>query len=122
MGSCTYEAVPDSFAFYDYLGHNPAKGGLRSGPMTRGDDIAVGWMGHPRFTTSTEMVLLDEAGVVRATQPFRHTKSKYSIERTGLKVYLSGGAMNGVELVIGGYLHYVFRQPIIHWVVWCSNV
>ena len=91
VGKCTYELVPDSFAFYDYLGHNPAKGGLfRSGPMTRGDGIAVGWMGHPRFFTSYEVVLyarrvpsffetfpivlLDEEGIVRATQPFRRAE------------------------------------------------
>jgi photosystem II CP47 chlorophyll apoprotein len=37
-------------AFYDYIGNNPAKGGLfRAGSMDNGDGIAVGWLGHPVF-------------------------------------------------------------------------
>jgi photosystem II CP47 chlorophyll apoprotein len=32
--------------FYDYIGNNPAKGGLfRTGAMNSGDGIAVGWLG-----------------------------------------------------------------------------
>ena len=32
-----YLRVPDRLAFYDYLGHNPAKGGLfRTGPTVFG--------------------------------------------------------------------------------------
>jgi hypothetical protein len=31
--------------FYDYIGNNPAKGGLfRTGAMNSGDGIAVGWL------------------------------------------------------------------------------
>jgi photosystem II CP47 chlorophyll apoprotein len=34
--------------FYDYIGNNPAKGGLfRTGAMNSGDGIAVGWF-RPR--------------------------------------------------------------------------
>jgi photosystem II CP47 chlorophyll apoprotein len=41
-------SIPDKLAFYDYIGNNPAKGGLfRSGPMNKGDGIAEAWLGHP---------------------------------------------------------------------------
>lgn len=47
--------VPDVLAFYDYVGHNPAKGGLfRVGAMNSGDGISIGWLGHPIFRTSSE--------------------------------------------------------------------
>ena len=37
--------VPDVLAFYDYVGHNPAKGGLfRVGAMNSGDGISIGWL------------------------------------------------------------------------------
>ena len=46
--------VPDVLAFYDYVGHNPAKGGLfRVGAMNSGDGISIGWLGHPIFRTRT---------------------------------------------------------------------
>ena len=39
--------VPDVLAFYDYVGHNPAKGGLfRVGAMNSGDGISIGWLGR----------------------------------------------------------------------------
>ena len=45
-----WSKVPDKLAYYDYLGHNPAKGGLfRTGPMVFGDGIVIGWLGHPEF-------------------------------------------------------------------------
>ena len=35
-----WSQIPDKLAFYDYIGNNPAKGGLfRSGPMNQGDGI-----------------------------------------------------------------------------------
>ncbi|KAL8265741.1 hypothetical protein R6Q59_003085, partial [Mikania micrantha] len=41
---------PEKLAFYNYIGNNPAKGGLfRAGSMDNGDGIAVGWLGHPIF-------------------------------------------------------------------------
>jgi hypothetical protein len=44
-GSSLSEAwskIPEKLAFYDYIGNNPAKGGLfRSGPMNNGDGIAI---------------------------------------------------------------------------------
>lgn len=37
-----WNKVPDRLAFYDYLGHNPAKGGLFwTGPMVLGDGIVL---------------------------------------------------------------------------------
>ena len=37
--------IPEKLAFYDYIGNNPAKGGLfRTGAMNSGDGIAVGWL------------------------------------------------------------------------------
>jgi len=45
-----WSQIPDKLAFYDYIGNNPAKGGLfRSGPMNKGDGIAEAWLGHPIF-------------------------------------------------------------------------
>ncbi|KAJ3673517.1 hypothetical protein LUZ61_022096 [Rhynchospora tenuis] len=45
-----WSKIPEKLAFYDYIGNNPAKGGLfRAGSMDNGDGIAVGWLGHPRF-------------------------------------------------------------------------
>jgi photosystem II CP47 chlorophyll apoprotein len=42
--------IPEKLAFYDYIGNNPAKGGLfRTGAMNSGDGIAVGWLGHAVF-------------------------------------------------------------------------
>ena len=37
-----WSTIPEKLAFYDYIGNNPAKGGLfRSGPMNNGDGIAI---------------------------------------------------------------------------------
>uniref|UniRef100_A0A803MQR2 Photosystem II CP47 chlorophyll apoprotein n=1 Tax=Chenopodium quinoa TaxID=63459 RepID=A0A803MQR2_CHEQI len=45
-----WSKIPEKLAFYDYIGNNPAKGGLfRAGSMDNGYGIAVGWLGHPRF-------------------------------------------------------------------------
>ena len=85
-------------------------------------------MGHPKFFTSYEVVLyarrvpsffetfpivlLDEEGIVRATQPFRRAESKYALERSGLKVNLSGGAMNGLELSSSLAVQAIVRRSI----------
>jgi hypothetical protein len=48
--SQAWSRIPDKLAFYDYIGNNPAKGGLfRAGPMNKGDGIAEAWLGHPIF-------------------------------------------------------------------------
>jgi photosystem II CP47 chlorophyll apoprotein len=46
--SQAWSRIPDKLAFYDYIGNNPAKGGLfRAGAMDKGDGIAEAWLGHP---------------------------------------------------------------------------
>jgi photosystem II CP47 chlorophyll apoprotein len=101
-------------AFYDYIGNNPAKGGLfRSGPMNNGDGIAIGWLGHavftdkqgqelfvrrmPTFFETFPVLLLDKDGVVRADIPFRRAESKYSIEQVGVSVNFYGGELDGLS-------------------------
>jgi len=108
-----WSQIPEKLAFYDYIGNNPAKGGLfRSGAMNSGDGIAVGWLGHgifkdsegrelyvrrmPTFFETFPVILLDKDGVVRADVPFRRAESKYSIEQVGVSVSFSGGELDGV--------------------------
>ncbi|KAJ3676729.1 hypothetical protein LUZ61_021625 [Rhynchospora tenuis] len=91
-----WSKIPEKLAFYDYIGNNPAKGGLfRAGSMDNGDGIAVGWLGHPvfrdkegrelfvrrmpTFFETFPVVLVDEDGIVRADVPFRRAESKYSV-------------------------------------------
>ena len=106
--------IPEKLAFYDYIGNNPAKGGLfRTGAMNSGDGIAVGWLGHavfkdkdgnelfvrrmPTFFETFPVVLLDKDGVVRADVPFRRAESKYSIEQVGVSITFYGGELDGVS-------------------------
>ena len=103
-----WSQIPEKLAFYDYVGNNPAKGGLfRTGSMNSGDGIAVGWLGHavfkdkdgnelyvrrmPTFFETFPVVLLDKDGIVRADVPFRRAESKYSIEQVGVSVTFYGG-------------------------------
>jgi photosystem II CP47 chlorophyll apoprotein len=115
-GSSLSEAwsqIPEKLSFYDYIGNNPAKGGLfRSGAMNSGDGIAVGWLGHaifkdqegrelyvrrmPTFFETFPVILLDKDGIVRADVPFRRAESKYSIEQVGVSVTFYGGELDGV--------------------------
>lgn len=107
-----WNTIPEKLAFYDYVGNNPAKGGLfRTGQMNKGDGIAQGWLGHPTFTDAEgrelfvrrlpnffetfPVVLQDKDGIVRADIPFRRAESKYSFEQAGVKVAFSGGALDG---------------------------
>jgi photosystem II CP47 chlorophyll apoprotein len=107
-----WAAIPEKLAFYDYIGNNPAKGGLfRVGPMNNGDGLAQGWLGHPLFTDNEgrelfvrrlpnffetfPVVLVDADGIVRADIPFRRAESKYSFEQTGVKVAFYGGELDG---------------------------
>jgi photosystem II CP47 chlorophyll apoprotein len=108
-----WSQIPEKLAFYDYIGNNPAKGGLfRTGAMNSGDGIAVGWLGHalfkdkegnnlyvrrmPTFFETFPVVLLDKNGIVRADIPFRRAESKYSVEQVGVNVTFYGGELNGV--------------------------
>jgi photosystem II CP47 chlorophyll apoprotein len=107
-----WSEIPEKLAFYDYVGNNPAKGGLfRTGPMNKGDGIAQTWLGHPVFKDSEgrelfvrripnffenfPVVLTDSEGVVRADIPFRRAESKYSFEQTGVTVSFYGGELGG---------------------------
>jgi photosystem II CP47 chlorophyll apoprotein len=111
--SAAWSKIPEKLAFYDYIGNNPAKGGLfRAGAMNSGDGIAVGWLGHavfkdnqdrelyvrrmPTFFETFPVLLIDKEGVVRADVPFRRAESKYSIEQVGVSVTFFGGELDGV--------------------------
>lgn len=111
--SQAWSQIPEKLAFYDYIGNNPAKGGLfRAGAMNSGDGIAVGWLGHasfkdkdgnelfvrrmPTFFETFPVLLIDKDGVVRADVPFRRAESKYSIEQVGVSVTFYGGELDGV--------------------------
>ena len=111
--SDAWSKIPEKLAFYDYIGNNPAKGGLfRTGAMNSGDGIAVGWLGHavfkdqegrelyvrrmPTFFETFPVLLIDKDGVVRADVPFRRAESKYSIEQVGVSVTFYGGELDGL--------------------------
>jgi len=111
--SQAWSKIPEKLAFYDYIGNNPAKGGLfRAGAMNSGDGIAVGWLGHaafkdkdgnelfvrrmPTFFETFPVLLIDKDGIVRADVPFRRAESKYSIEQVGVSVTFNGGELDGV--------------------------
>ena len=110
--SDAWSAIPEKLAFYDYIGNNPAKGGLfRVGPMNDGDGLAQGWDGHavfkdadgralsvrrmPNFFETFPVILTDNDGVVRADIPFRRAESKYSFEQAGVTVSFYGGSLDG---------------------------
>lgn len=108
-----WEQIPDKLVLYDYIGSNPAKGGLfRSGPMLKGDGIVQNWVGFssfeagnlslsvrrmPAFFETFPVVLIDQGGTVRADIPFRRAESRYSIEQTNVVLYFSGGILSGTE-------------------------
>jgi photosystem II CP47 chlorophyll apoprotein len=111
--SKAWRQIPEKLAFYDYIGNNPAKGGLfRAGAINSGDGIAVGWLGHavfrdekgndlyvrriPTFFETFPVLLIDKEGVVRADVPFRRAESKYSIEQVKVSVSFYGGELDGV--------------------------
>nr|ABV01095.1 photosystem II CP47 protein [Aneura sp. Shaw 725] len=111
--SQSWSKIPEKLAFYDYIGNNPAKGGLfRAGAMDNGDGIAIGWLGHavfrdrvghelfvrrmPTFSETFPVVLVDEEGIVRADVPSRRAESKYSVEQVGVTVEFYGGELAGV--------------------------
>lgn len=110
--SQAWSKIPDKLAFYDYIGNNPAKGGLfRAGAMNKGDGIAEAWLGHPifqdkegreltvrrmpAFFETFPVILVDKDGLVRADIPFRRAESKFSIEQVGVSCKLYGGKLNG---------------------------
>jgi photosystem II CP47 chlorophyll apoprotein len=108
-----WEQVPDKLVLYDYLGNNPAKGGLfRVGAMNKGDGIVLNWIGHasfemgtlslsvrrmPAFFETFPVLLVDQGGTLRADIPFRRAESRYSIQQMGVVVYFLGGILSGTE-------------------------
>jgi photosystem II CP47 chlorophyll apoprotein len=109
--SKAWSSIPDRLAFYDYIGNNPAKGGLfRAGPLNKGDGVAKAWLGHPDFQDGVgrhlkvrrmpsffetfPVLLLDEDGIVRADIPFRRAESRYSIEQVGVTCCFYGGKLD----------------------------
>jgi photosystem II CP47 chlorophyll apoprotein len=110
--AAAWSEIPEKLAFYDYVGNNPAKGGLfRVGPMNKGDGIAQSWLGHavfkdgegreltvrrlPNFFETFPVILTDKDGIVRADIPFRRAESKYSFEQSGVNVSFYGGNLDG---------------------------
>jgi photosystem II CP47 chlorophyll apoprotein len=108
-----WEQVPDKLVLYDYLGCNPAKGGLfRSGAMLKGDGVVLYWLGHasfemgtlyltvrrmPAFFETFPVILIDKGGTLRADIPFRRAESRYSIQQSHVVLYFSGGILNATE-------------------------
>ena len=112
--SDAWNKVPQKLSFYDYIGNNPAKGGLfRAGAMVSGDGVAIGWVGHaqfadregtplfvrrmPTFFETFPVILVDADGIVRADVPFRRAEAKYSIEQKGVTVSFLGGTLDGLS-------------------------
>jgi len=104
--------ISEKLAFYDYVGNNPAKGGLfRSGSMDKGDGVARAWLGHPifrdkegrtlsvrrmpTFFESFPIMLADQDGIIRADIPFRRAESKYNFEQNNINVSFYGGKLDG---------------------------
>nr|AVY51807.1 CP47 apoprotein of photosystem II [Pyrocystis lunula] len=108
-----FNLIPDKLVLYDYVGNNPAKGGLfRAGPIIKGDGIVQNWLGHtlfeigsspllvrrmPSFFETFPVILLDQAGTVRADIPFRRAESRYSLEQTHVTLGFQGGIYDGAE-------------------------
>jgi photosystem II CP47 chlorophyll apoprotein len=101
-------------AFYDYIGNNPAKGGLFiAGAMENGDGIAVVCLGHPifkdkkgnelflcrmpTFFETFPVVLVDKEGIVKVDVLFRRAESKYSVEQVGVTIEFYGGGLDMVS-------------------------
>lgn len=110
--SQAWSSIPEKLLFYDYIGNNPAKGGLfRYGRMIDGDGLPIAWIGHPVFKDSSgseltvrrmtsffetfPTVLTDADNIVRADIPFRRAEAEYSIEQTGVTVSFNGGLLDG---------------------------
>lgn len=103
----SWDQIPDKLVLYDYIGGNPAKGGIfRSGPMNKGDGVAQNWIGHPYFEMSTlaltvrrmpaffetfPVLMIDQGGTLRSDIPFRRAESLYSIEQCKVTVFSQEG-------------------------------
>lgn len=109
--SQAWSRIPEKLLFYDYIGNNPAKGGLfRYGRMVDGDGLPLAWLGHPifqdgegrelnvrrmnSFFETFPTVLTDQDNIVRADIPFRRSEAENSFEQTGVTVNFYGGLLN----------------------------
>lgn len=111
----SFAQIPEKLILSDYLGCNPAKGGLfRSGALVKGDGLVKNWMGHfifemglinltvrrmPAFFETFPVILIDIAGNVRADIPFRRAESRYSLEQNRVELNISGGILDGTEYI-----------------------
>ena len=109
----SWDQVPDKLVLYDYIGCNPAKGGLfRGGGMLKGDGIVQNWVGHSNFEMGTlsltvrrmpaffetfPVLLIDQGGTLRSDIPFRRAESLYSIEQSKVVVYITGGILDRTQ-------------------------
>jgi photosystem II CP47 chlorophyll apoprotein len=110
-----WRASADQLLLGDCAGSNPAKGGLfRSGPGLRGDGTAQSWLGRlefpdpagstllarrtPAFFETFPVVLVDEAGEVRAALSNRRAAARFSIESRGAPAALEGGVLGRQRL------------------------
>ncbi|TYH83309.1 hypothetical protein ES332_D02G124000v1 [Gossypium tomentosum] len=122
--------IPEKLAFYDYIGNNPAKGGLfKMGSMDNRDGIAVGWLGHPIFRDKDECEIFVHQGdkIVRADTPSKRAESKYSVKPVGVTAEFYYGELNGVSYsdpaIVKKYARYratlksdgVFRNSLRDW-------
>ena len=98
---------------YDYIGCNPAKGGLfRLGPLIKGDGLLQNWLGYfifeynnlvlqvrrmPAFFETFPVILIDKGGTIRADIPFRRGSSVNSIEQNLIVLYFEGGILASIE-------------------------
>jgi photosystem II CP47 chlorophyll apoprotein len=108
--SSSWYSVPDRLLLYDYLGSNPAKGGLfRTGPIFKSDGIISSWLGHPTFMYGVSpltvrrmpaffetfpVILLDQTGAVQADIAFRRSSSSFSIEQRHITLSFTAGILS----------------------------
>jgi photosystem II CP47 chlorophyll apoprotein len=106
--AASWAALGESLLLADYVGVNPAKGGLfRAGPMIKGDGVVQAWAGHtlfsaaagplsvrrmPAFFETFPVLLVDARGVVRAAIPFRRAEARSS---PALRLSFAGGIFAG---------------------------
>jgi photosystem II CP47 chlorophyll apoprotein len=114
----SWNGLTESFLLFDYIGVNPAKGGLfRAGPMIKGDGVLQNWIGHalfgqkgisltvrrmPAFFETFPVVLVDQRGLVRAAIPFRRGPAARTFNFFALSFaggILDGSVLQGASLV-----------------------
>ena len=108
-----WQEIPDKLILYDYIGGNPAKGGLfRAGPIIKSDNCMQNWVGHTRFNLEAldlyvrrilaffetfPVVLVDTGGTIRSDIPSRRADSRYSIEQVNLTLSIAKSILNSLR-------------------------